>query len=91
MSLKKTTIPGKEMEIEVSCEMEDLTSTFQVNTKIVYPFEVVKTEFLKFLEKTHLIRENYEILSKIGQNLRLKFNDWPTSELALELFTKNMY
>lgn len=46
------------MEIEVSCEMEDLTSKVTYILNLVYSHEVVKTEFLKFLEKTSGICEN---------------------------------
>ncbi|CAD8078737.1 unnamed protein product [Paramecium primaurelia] len=43
-----------------SCEMEDLT---------IYPYELVNREFFGFIEKTSFIKENFELLSKIGQQL----------------------
>lgn len=58
--------------------MEDLTSNSLDDFIIVYPYDLVNREFFAFIEKTSFIKDNLELLSKVGQNLRLNFKDWPT-------------
>ena len=61
-----------------SCEMEDLTSNKLADFIIVYPYELVNREFFGFIEKTSYVKENIDLLSKVGQNLRLNYKDWPS-------------
>ncbi|CAD8163009.1 unnamed protein product [Paramecium octaurelia] len=80
IALKNTKISNDHI-LNGSCEMEDLT---------IYPYELVNREFFGFIEKTSPIMENLELLSKVGQNLRLNYKDWPTADQAILLFQKNI-
>ncbi|CAD8146516.1 unnamed protein product [Paramecium octaurelia] len=71
----------KEVKLAGSCEMEDL---------IIYPYEVVNQHFCTFVENTKEFVETREQLSKIGANLRLKLENWPTIDEAKMLFQLNI-
>ncbi|CAD8093324.1 unnamed protein product [Paramecium sonneborni] len=81
MIAQKNTKIQKDHNLIGSCEMEDLT---------IYPYELVNREFFGFIEKTSFIKENYELLSKVGQNLRLNYKDWLSVDQAILLFQKNI-
>ncbi|CAD8158185.1 unnamed protein product [Paramecium octaurelia] len=71
----------KEAKLAGSCEMEDL---------IIYPYEVVNQHFSSFVENSKEFQETKEQLTRIGSNLRLKVDDWPTIDEAKILFQINI-
>ncbi|CAD8064921.1 unnamed protein product [Paramecium sonneborni] len=71
----------REVKLAGSCEMEDL---------IIYPYEVVNQHFSNFVENTKEFVETREQLNKIGANVRLKLDDWPTIEEVKMLFQLNI-
>ncbi|CAD8100013.1 unnamed protein product [Paramecium sonneborni] len=81
MNTQKNTKNYIDHNTQSNFEMEDL--------KVVSRGIQIK-EFYHFIEKTSFIQENFEMLSKVGENLRLNFKDWPTAEQAIILFKLNM-
>ncbi|CAK77942.1 unnamed protein product (macronuclear) [Paramecium tetraurelia] len=81
----------KEVKLAGSCEMEDLISNAQYVIVQVYPYEVVNQHFSSFVENSKEFQETREQLTRIGSNLRLKVDDWPTIDEAKMLFQINMY
>lgn len=76
----------REHKLAGSCEMEDLISNVQYVILKVYPYEVVNQHFSNFVELTKEFVETRDQLMKIGANLRLKLDDWPTIDEAKNLF-----
>ncbi|CAD8095076.1 unnamed protein product [Paramecium sonneborni] len=81
MNTQKNTQNNNDHNRESNFEMEDLK---------VVSHEIAIKEFYHFIEKTSFIQENFEMLSKVGENLRLNFKDWPTDEQAIMLFKLNI-
>ncbi|CAD8161914.1 unnamed protein product [Paramecium octaurelia] len=81
MNPQKITKNKNDHHVPSNFEMEDLRVVSQ---------EIAIKEFYHFIEKTSFIQENFEMLSKVGDNLRLDFKDWPTAEQAIVLFKLNL-
>ncbi|CAD8082551.1 unnamed protein product [Paramecium primaurelia] len=81
MNTQKNTKNKNDHNVPSNFEMEDLKVVSQ---------DIVIKEFYHFIEKTSFIQENFEMLFKVGDNLRLDFKNWPTAEQAIVLFKLNL-
>lgn len=80
MNTQKNTKNKNDHNVPSNFEMEDLKGKAIIKEFIVVSQDIVIKEFYHFIEKTSFIQENFEMLSKVGDNLRLDFKNWPTAE-----------